>query len=862
MMKPNIKRGIAAVLALVVTLAFVIGNQNLFRPVVASAADSTEHYYVISGYNKDNNIKSDTGETIQGHSFCLDAKLETPSATRDQFKRYKLSEVTSITKAVKKNDGTYYYYDRVYTDAVKTRLLKLMVDYYTNGDFAKYVNSIDATAQITYLVENNMITGSHTVDDIVSEFDKYKKSFIQNAIWAVIHDDSEFDYFVKDDGTADGTEKADNYRHREKSVLYYTSADPLNDPYSLWNILYKPAIDFIDNNLTASFADGYDAWVYDGPDYVQTMLGSAFKTGAAIRVRKVDSDKVILPGAEFKLYDHFENVLAEWTSSSTDFVYTGLNYNELYRIEETKLANEKHVKIDDVTFYINFKGQIVITSLGDGVGVSYDDDGDYISITNTEPYIYVRKVNENGITLPGCGFVLLDEDYKKATDSQGAALEWESTYSYYSKVKNLEKGKTYILHEVYAPEGYVLADDVVFMIGDSGKMINPDTNEEIGDTIVVKNEKSKVVISKIDIADGKEVEGAHLQVLDDALDVVDEWDSTTTAHTIEGLKTGVTYTIRETVAPEGYALTSDITFVIDSIGKVTTSATVADDGTILVEDALTKVSISKVDIADSKEVEGAHLQVLDDASKVVDEWDSTTTAHTIEGLKTGVTYTIRETVAPDGYVVTTDITFVIDEIGKVTTTGNISDSGVILVEDARDLGNLQIKKTIDGLNVTDEEKAGALKFTITDSDGKYLNEKGELSADKVEITLDKFTKNADGEYILTLENIASGEYTIIETNSAIEGYVLNSKSVVSAKGTVEYDKTTVVGIDDIYDIYDIYDIDTTIADSQGGNSGVVDAVSAGTPSTGDRGYGLYTALMLIALMTVTACAVKKNKKRI
>ena len=135
-MKPNIKRGIAAVLALVVTLAFVIGNQNLFRPVVASAADLTEHYYVISGYNKDNNIKSDTGETIQGHSFCLDAKLDSPSATRDQFKRYKLSEVTSITKAVMKKDGTYYYYDRVYTDAVKTRLLKLMVDYYTNGDFA------------------------------------------------------------------------------------------------------------------------------------------------------------------------------------------------------------------------------------------------------------------------------------------------------------------------------------------------------------------------------------------------------------------------------------------------------------------------------------------------------------------------------------------------------------------------------------------------------------------------------------------------------------------------------------------------------------------------------------------------------
>ena len=41
--------------------------------------------------------------------------------------------------------------------------------------------------------------------------------------------------------------------------------------------------------------------------------------------------------------------------------------------------------------------------------------------------------------------------------------------------------------------------------------------------------------------------------------VVDEWDSTKEAHVTEKLKTGKIYTLRETVAPDGYLLTSDTT---------------------------------------------------------------------------------------------------------------------------------------------------------------------------------------------------------------------------------------------------------------------------------------------------------------
>ena len=76
-----------------------------------------------------------------------------------------------------------------------------------------------------------------------------------------------------------------------------------------------------------------------------------------------------------------------------------------------------------------------------------------------------------------------------------------------------------------------------------------------------------------------------------------------------GLITGKTYTLRETVAPEGYLVTTDITFTIDENGNVTTTGhkTVDEKGNtvILVEDARTHIEVKKIDIANGEEVEGA-----------------------------------------------------------------------------------------------------------------------------------------------------------------------------------------------------------------------------------------------------------------
>ena len=200
------------------------------------------------------------------------------------------------------------------------------------------------------------------------------------------------------------------------------------------------------------------------------------------------------------------------------------------------------------------------------------------------------------------------------------------------------------------------------------------------------NTITSVKVSKVDITDHKELAGAHIQILDKDGSIIDEWDSTWEAHEVTGLKTNEQYTLRETVAPDGYTVTSDTTFTLKEDGTVdkdNTQTTVSDDGTLLVEDSKTSVKVSKVDIADGKELEGAHIQVIDEDENIVAEWDSTKEPHVIEGLKTDKKYILRETVAPTGYELTNDTTFVLKADGTVDTekTTTVSKDGVLLVQD-------------------------------------------------------------------------------------------------------------------------------------------------------------------------------------
>ena len=79
----------------------------------------------------------------------------------------------------------------------------------------------------------------------------------------------------------------------------------------------------------------------------------------------------------------------------------------------------------------------------------------------------------------------------------------------------------------------------------------------------------------------------------------------------------------------------------------------------------TKVEVSKQDITTNKELPGATLVVKDKEGKIVDEWVSTTKPHMIKNLIAGETYTLIETIAPDGYKIAQSINFTVQNTGEV-----------------------------------------------------------------------------------------------------------------------------------------------------------------------------------------------------
>ena len=89
------------------------------------------------------------------------------------------------------------------------------------------------------------------------------------------------------------------------------------------------------------------------------------------------------------------------------------------------------------------------------------------------------------------------------------------------------------------------------------------------------------------------------------------------------------------------------------------------DITVIPKHTPFKVSVSKQDITDHKELEGAHLQITDKKGNIVDEWVSGKEPHMIQNLFCNHTYTLTETIAPKNYKVAQSINFKVEESGKI-----------------------------------------------------------------------------------------------------------------------------------------------------------------------------------------------------
>ena len=170
-----------------------------------------------------------------------------------------------------------------------------------------------------------------------------------------------------------------------------------------------------------------------------------------------------------------------------------------------------------------------------------------------------KKVDENEKSLENALFGLFAVDTAEFTADNAymTAVSDENGHFEFDKIPYGE----YIVREIEAPTGYILSDESY-----------PVTISEDGEVIEIKavNKSTKVRISKQDITTGEELPGATLQIIDEDGNVATEWVSTDEAHFIEGkLIAGKEYTLRETIAPDGYEIASEIKFTVNTDGSVT-----------------------------------------------------------------------------------------------------------------------------------------------------------------------------------------------------------------------------------------------------------------------------------------------------
>lgn len=255
--------------------------------------------------------------------------------------------------------------------------------------------------------------------------------------------------------------------------------------------------------------------------------------------------------------------------------------------------------------------------------VTFTYDGQVFQVVqatnvNMPTVTYISKQDlTNDEELPGATLQIKDTD-------GNIFKEWVSTDTP-ERILGLHFDEEYTLVETRPADGYALASDITFKVvrvydeetGDELKENDVYYKDDKGewkklddDTVIMKDDITKVEISKKDITNEQELPGAHLTIKDHDGNVVEDWTSTNQPHYIEKLPAG-DYTLTEITAPKGYEVANTINFTVYPTGDIQ-HVTMYDK-----PDEERGILIHKVDAETHESIEGIHFQILDRYTKEV-----------------------------------------------------------------------------------------------------------------------------------------------------------------------------------------------------------------------------------------------------
>ena len=485
--------------------------------------------------------------------------------------------------------------------------------------------------------------------------------------------------------------------------------------------------------------------------------------------RDADDDAMLLEGAVFELYrlrDGEEPEMVRFRLedglyiASADGEITKLTTDELGMLQVLTLPYGDYclLEVEAPVGYALDPTSYDFT-LDEEVGViEYD-------AMNAQTEVTLEKTDlATGEAVPGAVIQIFDEvgDLVRevTTDENGQAL-----------IKGLPVG-TYTFKEILAPDGYVLNEETfTFTIDEMGNVtgVTEFTNEPTSLSIykVDANDLDKplegVEFELYRLRDGEEPELMRFR-LEDGVYIADADGDITT------LTTDDTGTIRMLRLPYGdYRLMETKTipgYVLNPNGIEMTLDEEQYILGIVVENGETVVTLEKTDIVTGEPVAGAIIEVYDETGELVRsvETDSRGLA-TLIGLPAG-TYTFREVLAPDGYVLNeATFTFTIDTWGNVTGVTEFTNEPTSLTIEKEDAttGKRLEGAVFELYRLRDGEEPEQMRFRL--EDGVYIADaNGDLTS---------VVSNAKGT--ITILRLPYGDYRLVETK-APKGYDLNEKA--------------------------------------------------------------------------------------